>query len=112
MIRSDAEPEKGGVYREDHFNFAKHGVPALDPDAGVDYVGRPADYGQKLRDDFTLHTYHQPSDVVKPDWDLSGAREDLMAFFAVGYRVAEAEKFPEWKPGNEFKARRDAMLQK
>ena len=112
VIRPDAEPEKGGFYRSDHFNFAKHGVPALDPDAGVDYVGKPADYGQKLRDDFTLHTYHQPSDVVKPDWDLSGAREDLMAFFAVGYRVAEADKFPEWKPGNEFKARRDTMLAK
>jgi hypothetical protein len=30
--------------------------------------------------------------------------------FAVGYRVAQADKFPEWKPGNEFKAKRDAML--
>jgi Zn-dependent M28 family amino/carboxypeptidase len=47
---------------------------------------------------------------VKPDWDLSGAREDLKVFFTVGYRVAEAEKFPEWKPGNEFKAKRDAQL--
>ena len=32
--------------------------------------------------------------------------------FTVGYEVANAEKFPEWKPGNEFKARRDAMLKK
>ena len=31
-IRPDAEPEKGGYYRSDHFNFAKLGVPALDPD--------------------------------------------------------------------------------
>jgi hypothetical protein len=28
----------------------------------------------------------------------------------VGYRVAEADSMPDWKPGNEFKARRDAML--
>jgi hypothetical protein len=35
-----------------------------------------------------------------------------MVFFAVGYRVAQADKFPEWKAGNEFKARRDAMLKK
>ena len=27
----DAEPEKGFYYRSDHFNFAKQGVPALDP---------------------------------------------------------------------------------
>ena len=34
----------------------------------------------------------------------------LKVFFAVGYRVAQASKFPEWKPGNEFKAIREAML--
>jgi len=26
-------------------------------------------------------------------------------------RVANDPKWPEWKPGNEFKARRDAMLE-
>ena len=30
--------------------------------------------------------------------------------FAVGFRVAQADKMPEWKPGNEFKAKREAML--
>ena len=54
--------------------------------------------------------YHAPSDEVKPDWDLSGAVDDAQLLFAVGYRVANADKFPEWKPGNEFKAKRDAML--
>ena len=52
----------------------------------------------------------KPSDVVKPDWNLSGAREDLKVFFAVGYRVAEANQMPEWKPGNEFRAKRETML--
>jgi Zn-dependent M28 family amino/carboxypeptidase len=110
VIRPDPEPEKGFYYRSDHFNFAKQGVPALNPDEGVEYVGKPADYSEKVRNDYTEHDYHQPSDVVKPDWDLSGAHEDLKVLFAVGYRVAEADKFPAWKPGNEFKAKRDAML--
>jgi Zn-dependent M28 family amino/carboxypeptidase len=110
VIRPDPEPEKGFYYRSDHFSFAKQGVPALDPDSGIDYVGKPPDYGQKVRDNYTEHDYHQPSDIVRPDWDMSGAREDLKIFFAVGYRVAEAVKLPEWKPGNEFKAKRDAML--
>jgi Zn-dependent M28 family amino/carboxypeptidase len=110
VIRPDPEPEKGFYYRSDHFNFAKQGVPALDPSEGVDFVGKPADYGRKMRDDYTEHHYHQPSDKVNADWDLSGAREDLMVLFAVGYRVAQADKFPEWKPGNEFKAKRDEML--
>src|SRR5437764_1084503 len=30
----------------------------------------------------------------------------------VGYQVANADKFPEWKPGNEFKPKRDAMMKK
>jgi len=109
-IRPDPEPEKGHYYRSDHFNFAKQGVPALDPDEGIDFIGRPADFGRRIRDDYIQHDYHKPSDVVKPDWDLSGAREDLKVFFAVGYRVAGADTLPGWKPGNEFKARRDAQL--
>ena len=112
LVKADAEPEKGFYYRSDHFNFAKQGVPALDPDEGIDYVGKPADYGPKMRDDYTQHRYHSPSDIVLPDWDLSGAREDLKVFFAVGYRVAQASKYPDWKPGNEFKATRDAMLRR
>jgi len=110
LVKPDAEPEKGFYYRSDHFNFAKQGVPALDPDEGIDYVGKPADYGPKMREDYTQHRYHAPGDIVLADWDLSGAREDLKVFFAVGYRVAQASKYPEWKPGNEFRAKREAML--
>jgi hypothetical protein len=28
----------------------------------------------------------------------------------VGYRVAQGDKFPEWKEGTEFKAKREASL--
>ena len=111
-LRADPEPEKGSYYRSDHFNFAKQGVPALDPDAGVDFVGKPADYGKQKRDEYTNNDYHAPSDQVKPDWNLSGAADDAELMFAVGYRVANASAFPSWKPGNEFKAKRDEMLRK
>jgi hypothetical protein len=30
----------------------------------------------------------------------------------VGYNVANAPEFPDWKEGNEFKATRDRMMQK
>lgn len=112
VLRPDPEPEKGFYYRSDHFNFAKQGVPALDPDEGVDFVGRPPEYAAKVRNEYTARDYHKPSDIVRPDWDLSGAREDLKVLFAVGYRVAEADRMPEWKPGNEFRAKREAMLGK
>ncbi|MCZ6766041.1 MAG: M20/M25/M40 family metallo-hydrolase, partial [bacterium] len=44
-LRPDAEPEKGYYYRSDHFPFAKKGVPALYADSGIEYVGRPSDWG-------------------------------------------------------------------
>jgi Zn-dependent M28 family amino/carboxypeptidase len=109
-LRPDPEAEKGFYYRSDHFNFAKQGVPALYTDSGVEYIGKPADYGQKKRDEYTSTDYHAPSDEVKPDWDLSGAVEDAQLMFAVGYRVANGDRFPEWKPGNEFRAKREEML--
>ena len=112
VLKSDAEPEKGFYYRSDHFNFAKMGVPAFDPDAGVDFIGKPAGYGMQKRSEYTKNDYHAPSDQVKPDWDLAGAAEDGRLFFAIGYRVANADKFPEWKPGNEFKAIRDKSINK
>jgi Zn-dependent M28 family amino/carboxypeptidase len=109
-LRPDPEPEKGLYYRSDHFNFAKQGVPALDPDSGVDYIGKSEEYSKKKRDEYTDVDYHQPSDQIKPDWDLSGAVEDAELFLAVGYRLANAARFPEWAPGNEFKAKRDETL--
>ena len=112
VLRPDPEPEKGFYYRSDHFNFAKQGVPALDPDAGIDFVGKDPAYGKTKRDEYTEKDYHAPSDQMKPDWDLSGAIEDAELLLAVGYRVANAEMSPEWRPGNEFKAARDASMKK
>jgi Zn-dependent M28 family amino/carboxypeptidase len=109
-LRPDPESEKGFYYRSDHFNFAKKGVPALYTDTGIDFVGKPPEYSQQKRDEYTNKDYHAPSDQVKPDWDLTGAADDAQLLFLVGYNVAKAAKFPEWKPGNEFKATRDAML--
>jgi Zn-dependent M28 family amino/carboxypeptidase len=109
-ITPDPEPEKGFYYRSDHFNFAKQGVPALYTDTGVEFVGKSAEYSQQKRDEYNKKDYHQPSDEIKPDWDLAGAVDDANLLVAVGYRVANAGTLPEWKPGNEFKAKRDAML--
>jgi Zn-dependent M28 family amino/carboxypeptidase len=110
VVRPDAEPEKGFYYRSDHFSFAKVGVPALDPDSGSDYLGKPPGWGMMKKDEYTANDYHKPSDVIKPDWDLSGAAEDSQLYFEIGDRVANADKMPEWKAGAEFKAIREASL--
>jgi Zn-dependent M28 family amino/carboxypeptidase len=112
VVRADAEPEKGFYYRSDHFEFAKQGVPALDPDPGIDFVGKPPGYGMQKRDEYTNNDYHKPSDEVKADWDLTGAAADARALFRVGYILAQQDAFPQWKPGTEFKAKRDSMMAK
>jgi len=112
ILRPDAEPEKGFYYRSDHFNFAKQGVPAFFPEPGVDYLGKPAEFGRQTREQYTANDYHSPQDEIKPDWDLGGAVQDLQLFLTMGLRVANAAKFPEWRAGNEFRAIREKQLGK
>jgi Zn-dependent M28 family amino/carboxypeptidase len=109
-LQPDPAPEQGWYYRSDHFPFARHGVPALWAGGGDEYIGRPPDHGQRMRSEYVATRYHKPADVVRDEWDLAGAVEDLQVYVAVAAAVTRAEKFPEWKPGAEFKAKRDEMM--
>ena len=109
-MKPNSQPEKGSFYRADHFEFSKRGVPSLYIGGGKDVIGKAASFGQQKKDDYTAHHYHQVSDEVDPNWDLSGAVQDIQLLFEVGYQVANGDKFPEWKPESEFKAKRDSML--
>jgi len=107
----DSRPDKGKIYRADNFEFSKVGLPALYIGKGEHLLSRPENAPLKS-DEYDSTDYHQVTDEVKPDWDLSGAVQDVELVFEVGYEVANGDKFPEWKPGNEFKPKRDAMLKK
>jgi Zn-dependent M28 family amino/carboxypeptidase len=109
-VRPDSHPERGSFYRSDHFEFAKVGVPAYYPKSGKQFIGQPADFGEKKVAEYIAKDYHQVSDEVKPDWTFEGAAQDTEFLLRVGLRIANANAWPEWKPGNEFKAKRDAML--
>ncbi|NOT29186.1 MAG: M28 family peptidase [Planctomycetes bacterium] len=109
-IEPDAEPEKGFYFRSDHFSFVKQGVPALYAESGVEYRGRPEGWGRAQRERYTAEDYHKPSDEIRAGWDLSGAMEDVALYLRVAWEVSEADAWPEWKPGSEFKSVREAML--
>ncbi|MHA6250212.1 M28 family metallopeptidase [Pontibacter sp. CAU 1760] len=109
-IVPEASPEKGSFYRSDHFEFAKQGVPALYAKSGVIARNQPADYVTQWSERYTANDYHKLTDEVRDDWNLEGAVEDLQLFLRVGYRVANSNQFPQWKPGTEFKAKRQASL--
>ncbi|HEY0777346.1 MAG TPA: M28 family peptidase [Gemmatirosa sp.] len=111
VVRPDPEPEKGYFYRGDHFELARHGVPALAflfP--GADYIGKTTAYGPRVRAAYVANDYHKPSDEVKPNWDMGGIVDDTRLLFRVGLDVADGSTWPAWKPGVEFRATREAML--
>ncbi len=110
VLVPETDTEKGHFYRSDHFEFAKVGVPAFYTNAGLDVIGKPSDYGRMRRDEYVANDYHKVTDEIKPWWDLRGAAMDADMLFQVGLQVAQGDTWPEWKPGCEFKARRDAMM--
>lgn len=109
-VLPDQFPDRGHLYRSDQLNFIKAGVPALYVDTGTDFIGRPAGWGKQQTEDYEAHHYHQPSDELRPDWNLEGMVEDAQLGFWTGYIVANANELPSWVPGDEFEAARKAAL--
>ena len=107
VLNPDPEPEKGFYYRSDHFSFARAGIPAFYADPGVDYLDKPPGYGLEKREEYTANDYHAVSDEVKPDWDLSGALDDLTFMYHMGARLAASDEWPEWSATSEFRAIRE-----
>jgi Zn-dependent M28 family amino/carboxypeptidase len=98
-----AHPEAGMFYRSDHFSFAKHGVPAVTIEAGLDYVGRPKEWGLQQADEYDEKRYHQPSDQYRANFDLSGAVQLTEMVMRFVRRIADAPGLPTWNADAEFK---------
>ncbi len=105
-VRPDTRPELGLFYRADHFEFAKEGVPVVYLKSGKDYIGKPKSYAHDRVDEFIAHRYHKVTDIVRSDWNLSGAVEDARLLFLVGYDVAQGDKYPQWHSGSEFQRKK------
>jgi Zn-dependent M28 family amino/carboxypeptidase len=106
----ESRPDRGLYFRSDHFEFAKVGVPGFYTKSGRKFIGQPADFAERKVNEYTARDYHQPSDEVKADWTFEGAAQDAEFLAQVGLRLAADPQWPEWRPGNSFKARRDAMM--
>jgi Zn-dependent M28 family amino/carboxypeptidase len=111
VLQPDQLPDRGYFYRSDQLSFARVGVPAAYFESGLDYRGRPPGWGRQKRESWEETRYHQPSDELTPDWDLSGAVEDARLQFALGYSVAQADRMPGWRKGDEFEGIRLQALE-
>ena len=111
IVRGDQLPDRGFFYRSDQFNFAKRGIPSAYFSSGMDFIGRPPGWGKERRERWEAEHYHQPSDELRPDWDYSGAVEDVRLFFLLGSHVARARELPRWNKGDEFEGPRLQALE-
>jgi hypothetical protein len=111
-VMPDPFPELGLFYRSDQFNFAKIGVPCMFLRAGMEYIGKPPEFGREKSQEYVKYHYHQPSDEITDQWDMSGAVEDLQLMFLVGLAVADDNQMPAWNRGDEFESARTARPEK
>lgn len=108
VVSPEPTPEKGFFYRSDHFNFSKRGVPVLYVEAGIDHRDNGEAYGRRMLWEYTALRYHKVSDEYDPQWDLSGALQDMELVYRMGWQIANSRSFPNWYEGTEFRAIRDA----
>ena len=108
VASDEPTPEKGFYYRSDHFELAKRGVPMLYFEGGDDLVtgGRAA--GEAAAQDYERNRYHGPQDELDASWNWDGIASDLQLYYAVGRDLATSRAWPNWNPGDEFRAARDA----
>jgi len=114
VVTEESLPERGLFFRADHFSLAKRGVPVLlmmSLAGASDLVEGGKLAGQKWIDDYTGNCYHAACDAWSPDWDLTGAVQDINVMFDIGNSFAYSDKWPEWKDGSEFKKIRDASAE-
>lgn len=102
---------RGFFFRSDHFPLARAGVPGLSVENGESFVGQPADYGEKKKEEYTDKRYHQPSDEVLPSFRYDGAAQQLRVVARAALAVADAAAPPTWNPTSEFRQAGEQRLE-
>ena len=107
VVVPDTQPEKGMVYRADHFEFFKRGVPSLYCSGGKDVIGQPEGFG--LREDeriyraaitISLPTGSTRRGICRARWRMRGC----FLRWGIGWRTARG--FRSGRRGRSFRGRR------
>ena len=103
QVIPDPMPEAKAFYRSDHYLFVQRGIPALMILGAPD--GPVKSWTDRLKK-WSKTDYHQPTDVVRPDWDWSGPRTIASLMLVMGLRIANDETMPSWLPASVFNRER------
>ena len=93
---------RGSFFRSDHFPFARSGVPALSIKPGVDFVGRPREWGEQQENVYNQDRYHQPSDEYTPTFRFDGMAQQVRVTLRAARAIANEPAMPRWLPSSEF----------
>jgi Zn-dependent M28 family amino/carboxypeptidase len=102
-IIPDPMPDEKAFYRSDHYGFVKKGVPALM------MLGAPEGETKIWIDRMKAWEktdYHQPTDIIRPDWNWDGPRTVAVVGLLMGWRVSNNEQMPAWLPTSPFNRER------
>lgn len=102
-VAGDPSPAAGIYYRSDHFAFANVGIPALYAKSGKTPVDAQTKALRASLKERLGKCYHNVCDEYSEQWDLSGAVEDMQAFFEIGYDLSHQGVWPQWSKTSEFK---------
>uniref|UniRef100_Q01SD5 Peptidase M28 n=1 Tax=Solibacter usitatus (strain Ellin6076) TaxID=234267 RepID=Q01SD5_SOLUE len=101
-IAVDGQPEAGHYFRSDHFSLARLGIPAFSIEHATEFMGKPAGFGERAYQEYNSKHYHQPSDEFQADWDFTALAQAAEYGFLLGRDIANQDRLPEWRPGDQF----------
>jgi Zn-dependent M28 family amino/carboxypeptidase len=104
-ITPEQHREQGMFFRQDHFPFARAGVPAIAFDHGLQYLEKPHGWGEQWYREFVGSHYHQPSDAFREDFDYRGAVQQGAVMLRTALAAASSEELPDWVAGSAFRRR-------
>lgn len=101
---------RGSFFRSDNFPFARAGIPTLAFEPGNLFVGKPSDYGEKVKAEYTAKRYHRPQDEWGSWYNLDGAVQEARVGLRTIVYAANASLPPTWNLNSEFRAAGEARF--
>jgi hypothetical protein len=95
---------RGRFFRSDNYAFARADIPAMRMVNGVDFVGRPADWGRQQRERYWNERYHQPNDELAPWMSMEGIAQQVRVLTRAVLAAADAPSLPAWAATSDFSA--------
>jgi hypothetical protein len=105
-MRINEDPDdlmRGRFFRSDNYSFARQDIPAMRIVNGVDFVGRPPDWGREQREKYWDERYHRPNDELAPWMSMDGIAQQVRVLVRAVLAAADARGAPTWAAGSEFR---------